>query len=870
MRRPEPGPRDTIRRILFNRQEAQMAGDVRRLQLGIAIATIAGALVLAPAEARITRIDITTTESPTAGGQSFGSAGQFERIAGKAFGELDPNDPKNAIITDIKLAPRNANGRVEYAMTFSLVKPIDMSKASGVLIYSVVNRGNGTATPNADGNVSMVAGWQGDVVPTANNQTMTLPVAKNPDGSSITGPMYQRWMNTSGSTVSIMIPRNQPSPYPPVSLDTTQAKLISVASETMTGVQSGVTTIPSTDWAFADCRSVPFPGTPDPNRVCLKNGFDSKLLYELTYTVKDPIVAGIGLAATRDISAFFRFEAADDAGHANPVAGKMKWGIIEGTSQSGTFVKLLIHLGFNLDEHDRKVWDGANPNIAARVTDLNRRFALPGGLVGLHELGHEGAVWYEPMADGPRGRLTSGILQRCRATSSCPKIMETFGATEIWGLRHSFVLVGTDARADLPLPPEVSRYYFASVNHGGGGGGFNLATAPVGGCLLPSNPAPTAPMRSALMAALIEYVKNGTPMPPSVYPKLAEGMLVANTSAAMGFPAIPGAPAPDGVQYPLIDYDAGPNFIYEDESGIPTKVPTPKQVLPQLVPKVDADGNELAGLKSPLLEAPLGTYLGWNLFPSGFQKGQNCIQGSPAGGYVPFAETKAARTAVGDPRPSLEERYGTHDAYVKKITDAANALVDQRYLLRADADAMIAQATASKILAGPSTAPTAAVVEYYWPQKDHYFVSQNAAEIAALDSGAIKGWTRTGQGFRAWLSGGSAGAGVPTCRYYGSPAAGIDSHFFSALPAECSALAAAPLNKSWTKESDNVFEVALPNTVTGACPAGTVPVYRAWNKRTDSNHRLTAEAGTLAQMVGKGYVAEGFGPTAVAMCAPAS
>ena len=499
-------------------------------------------------------------ESPMNNGQSYGQAGTYERIYGRAYGELDPNDAHNTIITDLALAPRNAKGRVEYDMTFSLAKPIDMARSNGVLSIRWSIAATALPHPDQDGRVSFVSGWQGDVTPTAANQTMRLPVAKNPDGSRISGPFVTRWMNTSGASAQIIIPRNEVTRYPTTSMDTAKFTLNAIASETATGVQGGVVRIPAGDWAFSDCRTVPFPGTPDDTRVCLRNGFDPNLLYELFYTVYDPIVSGIGLAATRDLNSFFRYAATDDAGTANPVAGKMKWGMIEGTSQSGTFVKLLIMLGFNLDEQDRMVWDGANPNIAARVTDLNRRFATPGGLVVLHELGHEAAAWYGDWPDSARGRPAAGILTRCTATHSCPKILETFGATEIYGLRHSFVLVGTDAKQDLPLPDNVKRYYMASSNHGGGGGGFASVTPAVGGCYLPSNPTPTNPMRAALTVALVDWVTKGTPMPPTVYPKLADQTLVQNTTAAMGYPTIPGAPSPEGLQYPLLDYDLGPSF----------------------------------------------------------------------------------------------------------------------------------------------------------------------------------------------------------------------------------------------------------------------------------------------------------------------
>jgi Alpha/beta hydrolase domain len=826
-----------------------------------------GAVATAPAvEARIVKLEIQGKESPTSSGQSFGQAGQYERIFGKAYGELSPNDPHNEIITDLKLAPRNARGMVEYNMTFSLVKPIDMSKANGVLFYSVVNRGNGTATPNEDGRVSLVAGWQGDVTPTANNQTMQLPIAKNPDGSRISGPFVTRWMNVSGSTQTVIIPRNEVTRYPTTSMNTANFTLNMISSESMTGVQSGVTQVSPADWAFADCSKVPFPGTPDTTKVCLRNGFDATKLYELLYTVYDPIVAGIGLAATRDISSFFRYEATDDSGNANPVAGKMKWGLIEGSSQSGTFVKLLIMLGFNLDEKDRMVWEGANPNIAARVTDLNRRFALPGGLVVFRELAHEGADWYMPWPDAARGRPTWGVLARCMATSSCPKIIETFGSTEIYGLRHSFVLVGTDAKQDLPIGPDHRRYYMASSTHGGGPGGFSLVTGPTAGCLLPANVAPTNPMRAAVTVALVDWVTKGTTPPPSVYPKLSDQTLVANTSVAMGAPQIPGTPPPDGLEYPLLDYDVGAGFNYLDQSGVATKIPTVLQVLPQVVPAVDRDGNELVGLKSPLLQNPLGTYLGYNTFPAGFQKGQTCIQNAPAGGYVAFAETKAAREAVGDPRPSLEERYGTRENWLAGIKASANAMVAQRYLLRADADQMIAQSEASDVMKARPTVPTQTVVEYYWAAKDQYFYTAHSVEIASLDASA--NWKRTGQSFKAFVSGSSQGQGTAVCRNYGTSGAATDAHLFSVNATECTSYTTAPLSNNWTRETANAFEVALPYSVTGACPKNTVPVYRVDNNRGDTNARYTTELATKASMVAKGYKVGGFGPTGVGMCSP--
>jgi hypothetical protein len=430
----------------------------------------------------------------------------------------------------------------------------------------------------------------------------------------------------------------------------------------------------------------------------VRNGFDPALLYEIRYTVKDPLVLGVGLAATRDLASFFKYERQDAAGTPNPVAGRIAHAVAEGSSQSGTFLRLSLLLGFNQDERGRIVWDGMNPHIAARFTDLNRRFAFPGGLVWPFELGHEGPVWWTPWPDTARGRPAAGLLDRCRATNTCPRIAETFGSAEVWGLRQSFTLVGTTAKADVPIPENVRRYYFAGVSHGGGPGGFSVATNPVPACALTSNPAPVAPMRAALMKRLIAWVTDDVPMPPSRYPTIADGTLVKNTNAAMGFPAIPGRPSPEGMQYPLIDYDLGPQFRYRDQSGVVARVPVVKRTLPQLVVRVDADGNEAAGIRSPLLMAPLGTYTGWNVTTSGAYKGQLCMGGSPIGGFIPFAETEAERAAAGDPRPSLEQRYKNHEGYVRAVRTAADQLVRDGYLLAADADAMVAQAEQSSIL----------------------------------------------------------------------------------------------------------------------------------------------------------------------------
>ena len=217
--------------------------------------------------------------------------------------------------------------------------------------------------PIRPGHVWLVSGWQGDVIPTANNQTVQVPTAVNADGSPIVGLALQRFSNLAPGTTTVTVanPRDPPRAGGPIyrqaAADQSAASLVSIASETTTGQQTGVVTVPRADWAFADCRTVPFPGTPDRTRVCLKGGFDSTRLYQLVYTAQDPLVLGAGLAATRDLVSYLRYDRAAE----NPVAGVIRHVVSIGNSQSGNFIKTFIHLGFNEDLGGRIVWDGAFP-----------------------------------------------------------------------------------------------------------------------------------------------------------------------------------------------------------------------------------------------------------------------------------------------------------------------------------------------------------------------------------------------------------------------------------------------------------------------------------------------------------------------------
>src|ERR1700704_2263213 len=558
--------------------EAHMNGRQRTFFLATsAFAALAVALSIAPdAQAKVTRIVIEKKTSPAFNGTAFGAAGQYETLVGKAYGELDPKDPHNTIITDIQLAPKNARGMVEYTATFQVVKPVDMTKASHLMWHDVPNRGGRLTIVPAErnfGDVGLSSGWQGDNIgataPKDNNDYVVVPVAKNADGSPITGRVMGRIMNAGGLASQTIYIHTNPLPYAPVSLDTKQASLTTHASETMDGKVSGVAEIPAANWAFAKCTAeTPFPGTPDASQICIKGGFDPKLLYQVVYTAKDPMVLGVGFAAFRYVGSFFKTAKADESGTPNPLADGITWSITRGVSQSGNFIRGFLHLGFNQDEAGRQVHDGAWPIIAGRRIALNFRFAMPDGVLKLYEPGSEGPQWWTPWPDPVRGLPAASILDRCNASHTCPKIIEHFGAAEVWGLKLTPEWVGTAGDADIPLPDNVRRYYIASTQHGGGKGGFSTVSLAAPSCpsigygigSLADNPMPHTETVNAIGAHFRNWVMKGVTPPASRYPNLTAATLVDATSTAMGFPQLPGLPAgtPTGLVNPTIDYDYGP------------------------------------------------------------------------------------------------------------------------------------------------------------------------------------------------------------------------------------------------------------------------------------------------------------------------
>jgi hypothetical protein len=707
-------------------------------RFGVATAAVALLAWASLTDARVTRIVIDATVD-VAGQPSY------EQLTGRAWGELDPRDPQNSLITDIELAPKNANGKVEYIASFRIRKPKDMGLASGLLWHDVPNRGgNVNLTPDlfAANDTQLLSGWQGDnagatavpanvhclppyvapcAAPVFNNHYVRTPVL-----TGVTGQIFGRIINRSGLGAQPLNVMGNPIPYFPANpTDNTGALLKTITHETITGIVTEGSTIPNSDWMFCGGGTfvAPTPVTALPVRLCLKDGFDPTKLYQLVYTVRDPYVLGAGTAAFRDVQSFFRYEAADDFATPNPLAGGIKWAIIRGSSQSGNFTRHFIHLGMNEDESGRIVHEGAWPLIAGRRVANNSRWGQPDGVLELYQMGSEGPQWWHQFPDHVRGLRPGGILDRCERTRTCPKVVETFGGAEVFALKMTTSWVGTSAHNDIPLPKIVRRYYLPSSTHGGGNGDTTENPAPAGAVNCPgnnwgkgtlrANPVPATGLVNRVRAALRAWVMNDTPPPPSQWPTLRDKTLVDPTKAAMGFPSgVPGIPDSifnaENFVFPVLDYDWGPEYDHSEASGNPTNAPPPiRHVIKTKVPRVDKDGNELGGVPTVQRDAPLGTYLGWNITAGPgdvgfdgrpFHAGQVC---NYVGGMVPFFKTKAQRVAAGDPRLSLEERYGTHQGYVNAVTAAANNAFNKGYLLAADRDALIAQAVASDVCNQP-------------------------------------------------------------------------------------------------------------------------------------------------------------------------
>jgi hypothetical protein len=617
--------------------------------------------------AQVTRIDFKVVESPAFGGESFGDVGQYERLRGVAHGEIDPEDVRHRGIVNLDKAPLNSRERVEYSTTVELYRPIDLSRWNKALYHIVPNRGRasaGDAVFREMGFAIVQVGWQGDLTATDENIVPFLPIAKYPSGSPIVGPAVEEFIFNDEETVS------------EAGLTYATAALMPGLATFTVRSRQGAPRVKLDDaaWGFINERRI---------RINRPSEFDGGAIYEILYLAKDPIVMGLGFAATRDVISFLRYEITDSDGTPNPLisVGLPNTAISLGVSQSGRFLRDMLYLGFNEDVGGRIVFDGMHPNIAgSRKTFTNYQFGQPGRWQKQHEdhffPGDQFPFTYGTVYD-PISDRADGLLVSCSASNTCPRIIHSDGEAEIWQARSSLLV--TDPMGEhVDLPDNVRAYLIAGTRHGGGGG-VHVEDPRLGICQNLNSPIPMAQIRRALTVSLYEWVVNGTAPPPSRFPSVPLGTLVLPTE--VGFPRIPDVTF-TGSHNPLRlnNYNTFPPL----QSG--------GYVV--LAGRVDSDGNMLDGIRHPNLAVPIGTFTGWNLRREGFADGAQC---GGAGSFIPFAVGAAERRASGDPRLSIEERYPTHDAYVSAVTQAADHLVRDRLLLQRDASLIIERAEASTI-----------------------------------------------------------------------------------------------------------------------------------------------------------------------------
>jgi Alpha/beta hydrolase domain len=703
---------------------------------------VVGAIVTGlPVQARITHFEILRTE-PAFGGQTFGNTGAYAHVYARVQGEVDPADPKNAVIQDLNLAPRNARGFVEYSTEVELLKPVDQMRGNRILLFEVNNRGNkiaqyffnlGVSGSIADGNALSTPGdgylmregytlvwwgWEMDLRAGWNRILMPPVLAQNPDGSPVTGivrsemitPRVSKTLPIVTSQQLQIFPFESFESYPTVAIDNRMPLLDGFLPglTKRSHEQSPRTPIPNDEWSFANCGDGQ-PSVPDEKHICYPAGFAPGQLYELVYRARDPVVLGIGFIATRDLGTFLRNAVRDDMGSANPVYRQDQLAIIEGSSQSGRMIRSFLALGFNQDEDGHRVFDGAYPHIGGGLMPLNVRFGQPLRAWG-EQTDHTYPAYDFPFSYAhqfdPLTQRSQGLLDRCNATNTCPKIFHAATALEMWEGRQSLGLTDPLGRWDVADPPNVRTFIMASTQHGPAP--LPLPTAaPFGNCQQQPNPNPQIWTMRALLHDFAEWVRDDVLPPASVVPHISDATLVA--ADQVRFPGIP-ANSYGGVERPATSTARifstlhvmayGPSYSAGDSSGIITVEPphVGSASYGVLVPQVDADGNDIAGVRSVFLQVPIGTYTGWNPGSKDrFENGQCNLRGS----FIPFAPTRAERLAVGDPRRSIEERYPTTDAYGGAVKAAAEVLVKQRLLLPEDAKTLTDQAEQAGIRRGP-------------------------------------------------------------------------------------------------------------------------------------------------------------------------
>jgi len=656
-------------------------------------------LFVSSATAEVTRFAV-NSRGDLPGNADFGLAGAYEKLSGTVYFEIDPANSANQIIVDIDNAPLNEAGRVEFSADFFLLKPKNLQRGNGTLLFGTSNRGSkrlltffnhasadgrkwDAPDPVSEANLGdgflmrngftlLWVGWQFDPPMNGDNLRAYLPATVDGD-QPIEGLARSDFVVTEKVFDFTLGDRNH-IPYP-VADPHSPDNVLTVRHS----VEERRQVIPRDRWKFARLEG----GAPvaDPTRVYLASGFEPQKIYEVVYRARNPTIIGLGPAAVRDVVSLLKYESAE--------ALSMPHGAIErsigfGLSQPGRFLRSFVYAGFNADESQRKVFDGVMAHIAgAGRGSFNLRFGqasrdahaylnffYPTDIFPFTDVAQTDPV------SGQKGGLLAGV-----PAEFMPKFFQTNSSYEYWGRAASLLHTTVDGKEDAAMLENTRIYHFAGGQHlperfpPRQGNGRQL-----------NNPNDYSWSMRALLLAMDGWITDGTPPPPSRYPRIDDGTLVE--LAEVNFPDLPGIDFP-ARPHKAYRVDYGPEFA---SHGIISKQPPEVgPAFPILVPQVNADGNETGGLRMPGIAVPLATYTGWNLYNPDYGPVHEIAHMS--GSYIPFASTLAERQASGDPRRSIAERYADRAQYLGLLAEAAVELIDEGYLLAGDLPEILKRAT---------------------------------------------------------------------------------------------------------------------------------------------------------------------------------
>jgi hypothetical protein len=639
-----------------------------------------------PCRAEVVRIEV-KSRADLLPGKSFGSAGPYEKLSGKIYFAVDPRNSANRIIADIDKAPTNAAGKVEFSSDFYMIKPKDLSRGNGTVLYEVSNRGNkgilgffnlaaaNSLDPQMErdlgdgflmerGFTLLWVGWQFDAPSREGLMRVYVPSARERDGRAVQGLVRSDFSPTQ-KTAEFALP------------DTTYRVIdLRDPSNVLTvrdSVEGPRRAVPRDQWEF----------TSEGNSIRFGQGFEPGKIYEVTYRSQDPPIAGLGPAAIRDTISRLKYGSAAELS-VNP--GAVKRAIAFGISQSGRFLRTYLYYGFNEDESRRKVFDGVMSHVAGSGRgSFNNRFALPSRTAGPF------ASFFYPVdifpftdveqADPETGRH-DGLLTHNTKSQFMPKIMYTNSSHEYWGRAASLFTTTVDGKEDAQMMANVRAYLYTGGNHG-------VAAFPPtrGSGQQLNNPLDYRWAARTLLVSLNRWIADGVEPPPSAYPRISNGTLVS--ADKVKFPRIPNITTPTAANiHKAYRVDYGPEF--QAKGVIAQEPPKVSNAYPMLVPQVDSNGNDLPGIRMPEIAVPIATYLGWNFFNE--RSGPTNQLASLTGSLIPFPRTRAEREKSNDPRPSIEELYQNRDQYLDLITKSANDLASKGYLIKEDIPRIVQQA----------------------------------------------------------------------------------------------------------------------------------------------------------------------------------